>query len=691
MEYIKTRCGRMDHGGCSLLLCVNDGKIVGIRPDLRGENKGYICPKAIASLEKLYHPKRLKRPLLRKGKRGEGKWEEISWDEAMQIITTKFLKIRSEYGAQAVAFCSGMPKGLELFVLIRLGNVFGSPNVVAIQDVCHAPREIAGLHTCGFYPVVEQDNPTDLVLLWGSNILKTNEEGVICTWLSRQLDRGAKLIVIDPVLHSYLKDKASLFLPIRPGTDAVLALSMIHIIIQESMYDKEFVEKWCHGFETLREHVKNYDPKKVSEIVEIPIEKIYEAAIAYAQTKPASIVYGNAIEQTINNFSAARAIIILMAICGNLDIPGGNIQPVDPNILPLRQFVKADLLPDKAKKMVNYAFKTIPRYMTVPPAYFRKAVLEGVPYKIKACYFQGTNPLVTWPESKLTKQTLENLDFSVVSDVYLTPTAMLSDLVLPAATQFEFNDIGHYGLGHGFILPRPKVVDPPPECWPDIKILNELGRRISGAEHWYEDYEDLLREVIRPLNISLKEFMDAGILKGQMRYKKYEKSGFKTPTGKLELLLSKACDYGIDELPRFREYENVDERFPLLLTSMKEGNFLHSSYRWLNSLRKLTPEPCFLIHPDTAKQFGIKENEYAIIETKYGAISQKARFSENVKSGVVVATHGWWFPEAAENSLYDFERSNINMLTSIEILGKEFGTPQLRGVPCTVKGTMGSE
>lgn len=682
----------MDHGGCSLLVGIEDERVVSIRPDRGGElNKGYICPKALASIEKLYHPQRLKMPLLRNGKRGEGKFKEISWDDALEIISRRFLKIKSQWGPQGVAFCNGMPKGLELFVLIRLANTFGSPNVVAIQDVCHAPREIAGLHTCGFYPVVDQDNPTNLIMLWGSNIPKTNEEGVICTWFFRELERGAKLIVVDPVLHSTIKDKVSLFLNIRPGTDAALALSMISVIIQEGIYDKEFVEKWCYGFESLKEYVKDYNPKKVTEIVQIPPKDIYEAAVAYARTKPACIVLGNAIEQTINNFSASRAIIMLMAICGNLDVPGGNIQALEPNVLGLREFVKADLLPDKAKKMVNFYFKTIPRFMTVPPAYFRKAVLEGIPYKIKACYFQGTNPLVTWPDSRLTKEALEALEFSVVSDVFLTPTAMYADLVLPVATQFEFNDIGHYGLGHGFILPRPKLVDPPPECWPDIKILNELGKRISNPEYWYEDYEDLLREVIGPSNISLHDFMNGGMVKAEMRYKKYQESGFKTPSGKVELILTKANEYNVDEFPIFYEYDEIDERFPLIFTSMKEGNFLHSSYRWLRSLRKLTPKPYFLIHPDTAQKFGIKENEDAIIETKYGAIFQKAKLSKNVKPGVVIGVHGWWFPESGKEGLYSFVRSNINMLNSIKTLGKEFGTPQLRGIPCNIKKVRGSE
>jgi anaerobic selenocysteine-containing dehydrogenase len=183
----------MDHGGCALLVGVKDNRIVKVKGDPDGFlNKGYVCPKGLASPDKLAHPDRLKHPMKRAGKRGEGKWERISWDEAIQTISKNLNKIKEEYSAKSVAFCQGMPKGMEHFVLIRLANIFGSPNVVTTQDVCHAPREVSGIHTCGFYPVADFHHQSKLVVLWGSNITSTNEEGEICSLLLDQVKDGTE-------------------------------------------------------------------------------------------------------------------------------------------------------------------------------------------------------------------------------------------------------------------------------------------------------------------------------------------------------------------------------------------------------------------------------------------------------------------------------------------------------------------
>ncbi|MCP4667856.1 MAG: molybdopterin-dependent oxidoreductase, partial [Deltaproteobacteria bacterium] len=169
IRWTRTHCARMDHGGCSLLVGVQGDKIVKVKGDPKGFlNKGYVCLKGLASPDRLTHPDRLKHPLKRTGKRGEGKWQRISWEEALDEAAHNLNRIKEEYGARGVAFGVGMPKGLEHFALIRLANIFGSPNVVASQDVCHAPREISGLHTCGFYPVADLHHQSELIILWGS-------------------------------------------------------------------------------------------------------------------------------------------------------------------------------------------------------------------------------------------------------------------------------------------------------------------------------------------------------------------------------------------------------------------------------------------------------------------------------------------------------------------------------------------
>jgi len=685
IRWVRTHCGRMDHGGCSLLVGVKRNSIVGVRGDPDGFlNKGYICAKAIASPDRLNHPDRLRYPLKRLGKRGEGKWRRISWQTALKEIAENFKSIKEHYGAKAVTFCQGMPKGMENFVLIRLANIFGSPNVPAFQDVCHAPREITGRYTCGFYPVADLHHPSRLILLWASNITSTNEEGEICSMLLEQVRRGTDLIVVDPRKIDLAK-KAKYWLQLRPGTDNALALAFLNVIIGERLYDKAFVEKWAYGFDELARHVKACTPEKMSEVTWVAPNLIREAARYYATSHPAAIQWGNPIEHSIHTFDTLRALICLMAVCGNLDVPGGNIQANEPNILRLRDFVRADLIPSKRKEMIHAYHNTIPRLMTVPSAMFRKAILSEIPYPVKGAYMQCTNPLIEYADSHQTYQALMKLSFLAIADIFMTPTAALADIVLPAATHFEFDDIGHYGLGHGFILARPKIVDPPEECWPDMKILNELGRLITPTEYWHDDYTRFLEDVLSPSGLTYSQFIEKGYLKGPESFKFYEEEGFRTPTGKVELRLSQSNKFNLSPLPQFRGLpEDDDPSYPLVLTSSKSRYYLHSSYRWIRRLRDKRPYPKVEIHPETALQYGIEDGDAVVIETKFGAITQVAFLTEIVDKRVINASHGWWFPEEKPATLFEWEKSNYNILTSTAKLGREFGTPNLKGIGCRI-------
>ena len=686
IRWVKTHCARMDHGGCALLVGLKDNKMVSVKGDPDGFlNKGYVCIKGLASPDKLTHPDRLRYPLKRTGNKGGGKWERITWPDAIREMADNLNTIKEKYGAKAVAFCQGMPKGMEHFVLIRLANIFGSPNLVGSQDVCHAPREITGIHTCGFYPVADFHHPSNLVVLWGSNITSTNEEGEICSLLLEQVKNGTQVMVVDP-RKTDLARKARCWLQLRPGTDNALVLAFLSVIIGEGLYDKDFVESWTHGFDTLASHVKDYTPERMSEVTWVEPELIREGARFYAASHPAAIQWGNPIEHNIHTFDTVRALICLMAICGNLDVPGGNIQANEPDILALGKFARADLIPSKRKEMIHAYHHTIPKLMTVPPAFFRKAVLEELPYPVKGAYMQCTNPLLAYADSHQTYEALMRLEFLAVADICMTPTASLADIVLPAATHFEFNDIGHYGLGHGYILARPKVVDPPDECWPDLKILNELGKLITEKGYWYDDYNQLLEEVLQPAGLNFSEFTERGYLKGLDRFEKYLSNGFRTPTGKVELQLSQAGKFDLPPLPQFDGLpEEDDPHYPLVLTSSKSQYYLHSSYRWIKRLREKRPDPKVEIHPETALRYGIRQGDTIIIETKSGEITQIAHLTATVDPRVINASSGWWFPEGRAESLYEWEKSNFNILTSAEKLGKEFGTPNLKGIGCRIR------
>jgi len=680
--WTRTHCARMDHGGCSLLIGVRGNRIVKIKGDPDGPlNRGYTCIKAKASADKLHHPDRLLHPLKRVGKRGENKWKRITWEEALSEIASNLDHTKKEYGAKSVVFCQGMPKGTEHFAMIRLANIFGSPNVVAVQDVCHAPRETGGFHTCGFYPVVDLHHTSKVIILWGSNITATNEEGIVSRLLVNQVKEGTEIITIDP-RRTAMADRFGIHLQIIPGTDNALALGFLNVIIEENLYDREFVKNWTVGFDELAEHVKQYRPETIAKITGVPDNLIRRAAKQYATSSPAAIQWGNPIEQNTNNFDTVRAIVCLMAICGNLDIPGGNIQANEPQLLGLGRFVRTDLIPSKKKEMIHAYHKTVPGLMTVPPAFFRSAILDEIPYPVKACYIQCANPVVSYADSERTVEAISKLNFVAVSDIFMTPTAMLADIVLPAATQFEFNDIGHWGLGHGYVLARPKIVDPPQECWPDIKILNELGKRLTSKELWFEDYNEMLDEILKPANITYREFVKKGYLKGDDSFKKYISRGFKTPSGKVELRLSHADKLGMAPLPQASTLSVSDKDFPLILTSAKSPYYLHSSYRWLGRLRKLSPKPEAEINPVTAAAYGIRDGDEITIETGHGRIWQFARITEKIREGVVSASYGWWFASSGDKG---WKISNFNMLTSVKKLGKAFGTPNLKGIPCRIR------
>ncbi len=686
IRWTRTHCARMDHGGCALHVGVRGNDIVAITGDPTGFlNKGYTCIKGRASADKLNHPGRLRHPLKRAGQRGAGKWERITWEEALETVSEGLLKVKERFGPKGVAFGVGMPKGLEHFIQIRLANVFGSPNIIASQDVCHAPREITGVHTCGFYPVADLHHKSKLVLLWGSNITATNEEGEICSLLMGQIKDGTEIIIIDPRRIRLVK-KAKHWLQLRPGTDAALALGFLHVITAERLYDREFVEQWTHGFDELADHVKAYSPEKVAEITWVPADAIRQAARAYAAAKPAAIQWGNPIEHTTQTFEATRALICLMAITGNLDVAGGNVDAKDPTMLGLASLVRADLIPEKRKEMVANAHGVIPRLMTNAPAYFRKAILEDVPYPIRGAYLMCCNPMLSYADSRLTRAAFKKLDFLAVAEIFMTPTAAMADAVLPAATQFEFNDIGHIGLGHGYLFARPKVVEPPAECWPDIKIINELGKRMTPKELWKEDFNEFAEEVVKPAGLTYAQFCEKGYLKGPEQFKKYEEKGFATPTRKVELRLSTAEKFKLAPLPACNGLpEAEDHAYPLVLTSAKSRYTLHSSHRWIEKLRKYNPHPRMEIHPETAETHGIREGDRVLIETPYGQITQVAYFTDALDPHVLCAAHGWWFFEGRPEDQYDWQSSNFNMLTSVGNLGKEYGTPNLKGLPCRVR------
>jgi anaerobic selenocysteine-containing dehydrogenase len=626
--------------------------------------------------------------MVREGRRGEGKWRRASWSEALDLLSGKIRDAAQGWGPRSVLFGQGAPKGLEFFLMMRLANALGSPNVAGPQNVCHMPREISAHLTIGFWPEVDYDHPPACIVLWGSNLDQTNEEATISSRLRRAIGRGSRLIVVDP-RPTRMAKKAAFWLRLRPGTDAALALGMMNVIVEEGLEDREFVEAWTEGFPELRVRLLEYSLPRVEEITWVPREQIREAARLYACSKPAAIQWGNALEHTVQSHQSCRAVLCLMALTGNVEVPGGNIRTGTPPCMPLRDFVLPRLIPDRRRQMISGSWNLHSMLATVPVQMATRALLDDEPYPVKVLYLQGTNPMVSYPDSQAVKEAMERVEFLAVADLFLTPTAALADLVLPSATNLEYDDIGHYGMAQGFLLARPKIVDPPGEAWSDLRILNELGKTLGLGHHFWEDEARMLGEVLAPSGLDYASFREKGLLFGERPYRTYLKGGFKTPSGKAELRSGYLEEKGLDPLPGFQDplerFGGLGKEFPFLLTSSKNPVFFHSAYRQIPSLRKISQDPMVEMAPEAADRLGIQDGDWVWVATARGRIRQRAKLTPGLDPRVVSAAYGWWFPERDVKDLFGWKEANLNMLTSMEPpYNPLVASVNLRGIPCAV-------
>jgi anaerobic selenocysteine-containing dehydrogenase len=646
-------------------------------PDCPTSN-GYICTKGKASVELLYHPDRLKYPLKRKGERGENHWQRISWDEALDTIAEKLNRFKQENGPESIAGMQGTGKPYSAFFR-RYLSCLGTPNRPASGHICYATRVAACEMTSGNLPVCDYYGFGGVypkcVLVWGCNITVAGSSDGMCGYqLTQTIRRGAKLIVVDP-RRIPIADRADHWLQIRPGTDDALAMGMLHTIINEELYNEEFVKKWTVGFDELAERVKEFPPEKVSEITWIPANTICEAARMYATTKPACIQWGVSIDQNINSFQTIRAIHLLSGLTGNMDVPGGDVFWVSPSkiVVQAPRLNPGLMLPGKVppemweKKIGAGKYRVLRQ---VHPAEFWETVLTEKPYPVKALFIMGNNTLVARSEPLKMLRAFRKIDFTIVADLFMTPTAQFADIVLPAASWLETDEVMD---NHCIwcINVRQKVATIG-ECLDDKQILIDLSNRMGMDDCFpWKDVREYCDWVLKDRGITFEEFRKIAILKGEMHYRKYEQDGFRTPSGKFEFYCSTLAKMGYDPLPGVVEppespYSTPElyNDYPLIITTgARVQHFFHSEGRQIKSLRKHNPDPLIEMHPDTAKGLGIEEGDWVWIESpRGGKVRQKARLTDRIHPRVVNAQHSWWFPEK-DPPEYGFRESNINFLT----------------------------
>jgi len=686
---VRSTC-ELCNSGCGVLVYLRDGKPVRVEGDPDNPvNKGALCVKGMASLDYLYHQDRLKHPLKRVGERGKGKWQQITWDKALNVVAAELTKTREKYGAESVVFIRGGAKGYQDSYLARFANVFGTPNVASMAPICYVPRNHASVTTYGFMALPDYEYPPACIMIWALNTCSSAIGE--CRRVNEALGKGSKLVVIDPD-ETVFAQRADIWVKPRPCSDLALALGMINVIMNEGLFDKDFVEKWTVGFDKLKAHIQNYSPEKVEEITWVPAETIREVARLYAASKPACIAWGNGIDNNINNFQSARAIAILRAITGNIGRPGGDVEWSPSGIVPkgAPELLQQEALsPDVRARRISAGDGMLPINFYALPQSVIKAIIKSDPYPIRAAFVQGGSLLHTYSNAQEVYQALKSLDFLVVTDFFMTPTAELADVVLPVATYLEIDSLheSEYMIAVGII----QKVAQTGECWSDYKILSELAKRLGLGNYFWEGDKQALDFILKPAGLTFDEFRKVGVISGSKQYRKYEKNGFNTPSGKVELYSSQLEEWGFDPLPVYHEppespYSEPElaREYPLVFTNRKLAPFQHSGGRQIASLRGSHPQPVVKIHTETAGKLGIEEGDWVYIETKRGRIKQKAALTPNVDPRVVILEYGWWFPEK-DSELHGWVESNLNILTDNKPpYAREMGSATLRGILCKV-------
>ncbi len=721
---VKKSCCYFCHQNCGVLAYVKDGRVLEIEGDPSfPTNEGGLCCRGNIALKHLDHPERINYPLKRVGKRGEGKWEQISWEQALNEIAAKLAEIRDQYGAEAVATAGGTSR-TDDWARRRFMNIFGSPNCFHNSHLCWIPTFMVETAIYGWCPFDLDLGQSRCLVLWGQN---PGASSMPEMHHIRELQaKGLKVIVIDP-RFTETAAKADMWLPIRPGADLALALAWLNVIITEGLYDPEFVTEYCEGFGELADHIEQYTPEWAAPLTWLTPEQIRESAYMYATNKPGNIQWGVAIDQLGKSSGAAmQARALLRAVTGNLDCPGSDLLtgPSQDSITD-EEMEANDMLPEEQKaKQIGadrYKLVTWPGYSKIaelakkhwgkaptaewmceahPPSVWN-AILTGEPYQIRALLVSATNPVNSYGQSKTTLEALRKVEFMVTCEYWMTPTAALSDYVLPIAGALERPTITNsYGCAD-FLLASQRAIQPMYERRNDYNFWRDLGLCLGQAEHWpWETVEDVYHYRLEPLGYgteSYDEFVDLYRFHFPEReYFKYKRIGFGTPSGKVELYSTTLKELGYPPLPEYigpAENEEDDpelaKEFPLVLTT---GNgfmpFHHSEHFQIKELRFLRHEPRVELNPATAAELGIAEGDWVWIETRRGRVKQKAALTQGVAPKVVVTERGWWYPERSmtEPELGGCLEANTNVLTSTadEHCDPMSGTWANRGLLCRV-------
>ena len=690
---------------CGALATVKDGRVVEFGPNKASpHSEGAFCIKGIRGAPGLtYNPNRLLHPHRRTGGRGEGKWARISWDEALDEIADRLAEVRRKWGPEAiVGATSGAAFSRSVVTALMLRSI-GSPNWMINQDLCGGCRAVSAKVTGINITRGEDIDNTRCALIVGRN--SQIADPVEWAKLKDAKKRGAKLIVIDPK-RIPAAQIADLWLSPRIGTDAALALGMIHVLVSEGLHDQGFVAAHCLGFDELRRRAAEFPPEAAERLTGVPADRIIAAARIYADG-PSTLVSGHGIDASSVGVQTFRAFHALVAVSGNLDRPGGNLRQRAPKGFSsyLELLHRPEFRLDLATEMRTIGADRYPLW--AGPRGWQtachnptviEAMLTGKPQPVRALYASGVNILVTYPDTRRTIAALRSLDFVAVAAHQMTPTAEWADIVLPKTTTLEEEEVSLVPSGPTVVLTR-AVVPPQGEARPEIEIAAPLLDRLEARQAVGKRLLPWRSQ--RAFNTHL--LGDSGITMEMLEATGFHQlpatpvpreRPYATKSGKVELYSPVLAELGLDPLPGFvppaREARSPELRaqYPLILiTGDREKSYHHSRFRDQPWALKVSPDPTLVMHPETAKAQALADGDWVRLEVEGapGDCRLKIKLSDATPRDVVNTGMGWWRPgkPSPDHGVLDV---NINAALSYNgPYDPVSGSSDIRGQLCRVE------
>ncbi len=653
-----TVCPKDCFGSCSLEVEVEKGKIIKVRGNSNSPvNQGRICIKGKNYPNMLYGPERLLYPLHRISKRGEGEFKRISWEQALDIIYKKLKNLKEQYGPESVLYYSRFANlGVVKNCAYGFWHQFGG-FTSTYGGLCDSTAQEAITLTYGevkHNKIFDLEN-SKLIILWGSNPAYTNIH--LMHYINKAVNKGAKLITID-IRENESGAKSQLYLNPRPGTDGCLALGIANQLIENELIDHNFIKQHTFGFAEFKELVKDYPLEKVSAITEVPTAKI-KSLINYLKENPQyALICGIGVQRCTNAGQTVRAISLLPALTGSISKKGCGFYFSDRQAPELNW----PFFPKKPERIRN----------SIPVAKLASGMNNQIDPPVKAIWIEQANPMTSNPNINLLARVMNKLELIVVADLFLTDTARMADIVLPAASMYEYYDL-ITGYGHSYIQLQQKIIDPPGECKHESEIYRLLGKKFGfSLDYLPENNLGTIEKVINDsnLNTNVDELKEKPYLHSNYQEIAFSDFKFNTPTGKMEFYSKQIKDrWGQNPLPFY--YEPMENKFsspelyakyPLTLISAHALNKMNSQF----SSREISQEEPFIwINPDDAENRGINDGEKVKVYNERGSLILKAVLTEKIPRGVVHAYFGWWD---------GVHQANLNKLTGEYISDIGYGT-----------------